>query len=750
MPNSHSAQGDTNVSRVAKKVEIRIRGGAALDTINPIQVVQRTGMEPDTFTFEVGVLDEANRSDHVSDVLLASNSVLSEKRLPYWSRVEVLENGEPLFNGWLVRRVDESRAGKIQFTCVDDKGILARWPICGALVWDPYTETIKYVERYFPVVNAGGYKNCKLATIEGQEGQVPVFTWIAEYDTKGVGDFEETSQSEAAQSGQEAPTVVFWTPERWLQYLKLFMTFQYSEFHSYMLRLDDNSTLKWSAIAFGGGESSGMRQKMPTIDFTGQSILSAIVKTCDMTGEVGFHLQHDIDFSHISFHPVNDRAASQDDGADSPADVHLQRDGEVEDIKSIYAFSVETDAEDLVASVVQEGATPWIESSWEFDGNTPDTSDGALLPAWTQDEDDEFRAIVKGDGTNASVLQKYGDFGGTRVVMDGTNGNPTIQSNTTSALRLARQMLSKPFRAFKLASDTSVPGYVDIATALAGADQRYQDMVDAEVLLSAPRPIGPEQLQPAFEIGGEARGKLRYPVRIEVFQDDTGYVDVTQNNGLRVTGDGLIWLDGITDEAQSEDRIYNGSFLTNPDNVTMKKVRINAYIPHDVRVRSIVNLFQASADEGTVNGSTITSQLDWNKIRSIIRPSAALNGLRSYALDPDDYHEEHQVNSSPAKHDKWPKPDGTPDAFDDDPLTRILTDRVGGLVGSAMRAAKRSMAVSRRGRWEFPGIRSDLYAGRFVRDVIFHGTRSGRWQVRRPIAMVIIDFQGQRTEIHCE
>jgi hypothetical protein len=737
MPFKNAKNGNASVTRDAVKTEIVTVNNTAVTYANPLNVVQRTGMEPSTFSFEVGVIDD--ETDEVSDVLLQQDGVHGERSFPYFSKIVVNESGNTLFRGWLVKRGDDSRSAKVTFDAQCDKLLLNTWPINGCLVKDPYDDTVRFVERYSPVCNPGGYRNCVLAEIPGMEGQVPVFTWIGEYDTNGIG-VGVTVESFSSDGG-----AILWTPERWIQYVRAYMMFAYPDYFSYMLRLTADSPIEFPPVSFGGEGTPGMRSKLPEMDFTGQSVLFSIVKVLEFCGEVGFHLEYNEEQSVISFHPMNENAANagNDAGEEDANDLYLQRAGEVEDLRSAYAFNTESDASGLVASVVIQGATPWCEASWEYDGKVPATSSSVLVPGWTTQEATEFVAITKGDGTYASVLSVAGNWGGARAVMDGTGSKPKILAKTMQAIHLARQTLSKPFRAFKLASDTSSPGYATLQTALKGADSRYSAFVDAELNLSAPRPIGPEQLQPAFEIGGEARGRLRYPIRIEIWDSDAQrYHDVTQNSGIRQTSDGLIWLDGLTDEAPTDSRIYSRSFQVDPDVVEMKKIRINAFVPHDVRVSKVTQLFQA------VGASATDAAVDFNGIRDIVDAGIQDKGLRFYALNTDDFTEEHQVGSRPAANLSWPILTGaggnTPA-----PLTRVLYDQQDDCLKHSNRRAKQLMAIDRRGTWEFPGIRADLFAGRFVRDILFQGV-GGRWYIKRPIRSSRYDFQSQRTEIRCE
>jgi len=546
-----------------------------------LRVEDAAGLAPSKAFVSIRNLSAADEA--APNVTLNTDGALAPGALKLGTRGVILCSGETLFAGSLVRRRELGRDERLLLEFWDDRWLLSKIPVRGALVWDPIDAAIKFAPRYFCRPNAGGYRNCTLVPDGGSgAGRIPVFTAYAELGTQGA-------ESDLSSEDAPAPGVAtYWTPKRMLQYLRYVATiYDPPAFYAADFACLDSSRVLWPAAEFNPGV---LDRKLPEIDFQGQTLLGALQKTLDVSGDYGLRLEPLASGQNVLSYYAR---TSETSGDARGVALTLQRSGAATDCRTAFDFSAESDASATVAGVLVEGGVARIESEFEYANSGGDT----LVPAWSADEESAFKGLI------------------------------SAATNKAYALRQARQNYPKVFRAFRIPGDAA-----DVLTKLAGHGAVFQDAPTLKVA----RTPGAVQLEAQSESSGERRGLLRVPVRIQVSENggSSDFHDVTANSGFRASADGLIWFDGLTDDLAGADNLYTGSLSYDPDHAALKRVRLNCALPHDVRVRSARDIFSSSLDPNAIAG-----ELD---------ATLAANSLQHYIDAPDAFREEHQVASKPA------------------------------------------------------------------------------------------------------
>ena len=713
MPN-WGAWGNNNnrTDRSASAPSINMSGSGRMRYARVVKVTHSTGVTPGTA--EIAVSNVATK-DEDSPVTLGRNGSLSETSMKYYSRVTIRDGRSPLFVGNLTKRMDSARSGITTLIYEDDRILLGKLPVRGAWVYDPYDARAKWVSRYLPVMNPGGYRNCTMTSVNGHTGKAPVFTWISEAGTAG-------RSSDEAGTGSDGEAC-FWTAERAIQYLRLCSTVSQDN----TMRKIDPAKIFWSSGICEFGFNSRMKERIPETSLVGMSVLGAVMKIIDITGEYGFTMSY-TDKGNVEFYSK--------DSIGHGIVFDMQVSGTASGFTGIHDYQVFTDASDVYTGCVTDGAPYQVESSFMYNPGGGDNGygeDGTIVPAFTSDEAQAFRECVAGDGTHAFAPQDPSNPVGNYITLDGQDGNPTVLAKTMEAVTTARAALPKAYRAFKIPLDDSYAGGSVVAAKMYGVDGKWS----AYQLLKIPRAPGPEQLQPYFEDAGDLRGRIRYPVRIRVatYDDQNEELhDVTANSGFRVTDDGLFWLDGLTDECVLRDRIYEGSFLVDPSDVKLRFFYVNCWLPGDSRIHSSQDIFGGAQDVRAVRKFLDHSVSDGTS-----------KGMIYYVLAPDAYLDEHQVSSEPSpsgtvagRIDKVAQPITGRLRFDDDQIEKHTERRLKDLT-----------AIRRGGEYRFPTIRSDLNSGQMVKSIAMRGV-FGKWELNRPISKIVFDFENQETSVSME
>jgi hypothetical protein len=574
-------------------------------------------------------------------------------------------------------------------------------------------------------MNTGGFRNCAYGTIGGETW--PVFSYQAEAGSAG-------KSSDDAGDGKDGASC-FWTAQRALEYVRLCATVPVpttGDLVTYAtLKIFNPKECSWPA-GTTKFDSELMKDRLPETPLVGMSILGAIHKILEISGEYGLTLRYD-EYASVDFYPKDNVNGQKGLVFD------LQTSGMVDGFTGICEYQIIADASQVYTGCRVSGSPYQVESSFHYDpgvGAYGYGVDGTLVPGWTTIEGEAFRAMITGDSNNyAQAPQDPASPLDSWVSMDGNDGRPLIRPKTQAALQMARACFPKAYRAFRIPSDSSGGGYSTIEAMLDGYDEIYKGVPR----LNVPRMPGPEQLQPYYEDAGDLRGRIRYPVRIRVATytaADDELHDVTANSGFRITDDGLIWLDGLTDESASYDRIYEGSFFIDPDKVKLRHFFINMWIAGDVRVSSSRDIFAGATDV--------------RNVKKILNPDAfdgKNKGLEFYVLDPDGYLDEQQINSEPSPSGSVVGMDGKATA---QPLTKLLRTDYYQIQKHAERRLKNLTSIRRGGDMRFPTIRTDLRAGVMVKEIVKRGDVGGKWDCGRPIKTLKFNYEEQKTSVELE
>lgn len=262
---------------------------------------------------------------------------------------------------------------------------------------------------------------------------------------------------------------------------------------------------------------------------------------------------------------------------------------------------------------------------------------------------------------------------------------------------------------------------------------------------------------------GTGRGRMRLPVRVQVTDkvasDSTGvYHDVAYNNGLRITEDGLVWFDGMTDDVGAPaDWIYcstTSATITLKDVAAvttshatyphLRKIKINAAIVHDARITGIKDMFKGTATIDT-DPNNIRRELDEGMASTAQGPR-----LLHYVLDPGGYRIEHQVKSQPAP-DKTivtataSASGGTSTGLLSIPaagLSRELHTDQAQIDDAALRQLRKVAKAKKRHTCKLPGVYHPLRVGGYVENFTLQPSGS-YYQVGAPVVRQIVDYEKQ-------
>ncbi len=682
-------------------------GGSAYDYAEVLRVEHSAGIVPGKAFVSIRNLNAADENGHVT---LQSTGALAPNCFKFWSRIRITSNGSTIFIGSLMKRRDWIAGNAAIFEFWDDRWLLSKIPIRGALVYDNYDNSVKFLPRYDCRTNPNGYKNCTRAgSLPGvADGDIYVFSEIPEQGTQTLANDAAVGNDDSAAPGQS----IYWTPERFLKYLRALAFYAPPSPYAGNWAGLDATKVMWTAAScqFQDGP---MRRMMPDLQFQGQAMLGAIQKTLDVSGDYQLHCDYRAGGqTALAFH-VRDRSL-----APARRTINLQRTGAAADVKTAFDGVAETDASELCTGVIVEGAAPLIESEFSYTNGGGDT----LEPVWSAAEQTGFLQIISTGKDLAGNDLPGGSSGSLR--------------NSKQALQAARLSFPKVYRAFQLKGG-------GLTAILSGAGGKYTNV---PVLLDFKTPLA-EQLQPYFESTGVRRGRVRVPVRIQVSANSasTIYHDVTYHNGFRISDDGIIWFDGLTDDLAGLDSIYDQALQSYTGGVAppLRKIKINCAIPHDTRLFSAIDIFRDGVDP--------------NSIRDQINES--MNGtygpaLQRYILAADAYQQEHQVASNPVLSGSFQTSDGgaPPKLVTLTTLiTAVIYDDSTQIKAHATRRHKDAARFKRSNTWKLPGIRLDFSIGDFIEKVSFRGAAaSGEYKINAPLDHVTFDFRKQETVLRLE
>jgi hypothetical protein len=680
----------------------------------------------------------------------------------YGSRVVVKHGDTVLFMGALMRRQDDGQADRVTWIALDDRALLDRLPIRGALVYDGATtgsvQKVKFLPRYECRMNPEGYWNCVGVSLGGEV--YPVFSADAQYGTT------YQKPDEAYVELAEGVTTC-WTPRRALMYLWLLANATGNILGGASGRVAGIRNLHWRSI-YGSSRlkwqwntittikgtdptdagTDPLDRKLPDMSFRGERILRAVEKALETAGTHGIRMDvaGGSSWSALTFYPKGWTGLV---GA-APVELRLERGGNAADINTAYDFTASEDVSEVAESVLVEGAPVMVETSLSYQMSWDSTNrrwNHGLSPAWTrgqtgEDSNEELAWRQMVNGSNTSTPGTYAKYppihgqtawDGTWLDANGSAGRPYALPRTLEAAGLASMYFPRVWRAWYVNPEVS-----EVTKALAGATRTTRHPsgeFDAfnYARTKMRRPVDDNQLQFLLKdpVGGTDvvnRLLVRYPLRVQVNYSGTSYMDVPWHVPARVTGDGLLWLEGLDVAADGSAYCVYAASITSPLSCISRRVKINAAFPMDHRVHGY-------ADIGGAENSVFAQSFN----------DDCFGPPLLYIDSPNAYREHHQVESYPVS---GTFTDGTTTAAS--PLTRILppgSERV-----HATRAAERRLASARQPRrastWRMIGIRPEYRAGQWLGKVHLVGGSDGAdYTIQAPIESVVFDFKRQETVV---
>ena len=626
----------------------------------------------------------------------ADTSALHHTALKGFSRVRVTRGEDILFLGRLKRRA-ELMGGELRLTAWDGRWTLAGLRMRGCIVWDPEAdegEELKYVHALPLRFNPEGRGNCLEAEIEGCAYPVPLFAPRAVL---------------GAETDGYAGDVVLWTPLRILRYLRFALLCEtFTTDYPWLPRLDAGN-LNWAEDTLDDASDivadELAAEQAPDVTLQGQTASACIQRACELAGAWTWWTSPAGDYPEAI--ELVGTLPQESDTLRLP----VQRGGLADYPETVYACALTRDYEETVTQARCEGAPIEIEASLATGEG------GALEQAWTQEELEDFLEMIDGQDDNGTryALDANGDL------MDGSDdAHPTILARTAEAVALARRAYPHVLRAYRFAWTTDAADTVlqGVSASLPGRDKCR--------LLA--RAIAERQNQQLYSPSRDEYLDDVYPVRVEVLSG-AEWRDAPLNSGLRVDSDGLIYLDGLTDDqGEPGDRVYDGVLASGSVlDVTPRDVRLNAVIRHDLVVSS---------------GSAL-DVYDPRDLTDEVTADVQADGVgpQYYAEDRRNWQRHDQVASQPV----------SGDAIDATslPVTRYYRDDTGRCTSHAQRRMAQLACPRRELVARLIGLQPQWTPGqRLIGLDLLHAGETRDWPC--VIIRVVHDNLGQYTEVECE
>lgn len=658
-----------------------------------------------------------------------------------WTRVRISDGSEALFLGALMMRQDKGQENTIVWEAWGDIWQLSAIPVRGCLVWNEPQGRVNFISGYTNRVNPNAYRNCRISKVPGIAGLVPVFTYAAEAGAA----YDDRDDDDSATEG----AICHWTGLNYIKYLCALANITAGSVDGCnadsWISLAPSKRIVWRMgdtqllSAADGSDSKPMCHKLPDHTFQGKSMLLALHEVLEMAPEYQVYGAIDSDadgnpLTAIKFYPKSNSSSDV-----QSVDLPLQRGGHADDIRTCFDFELSEDASEVRERAIGEGERVKVEFpiAMDWDDTAKEAIDNFLSRSWSADEADELTWIVNGGATPGAVDGQWAQYptrlpdissGETWRSMphepaDGTGGSPRCGCNTPEALSLARTFVPRPWAALEVNSLASLLG----SQPLSGFNQKFTDL-SRYPCLQTPRPILPRQLQ--YYLDSKARAmRTHFPVRITVY-DGTNKVDAVVCNGLDVDSDGTIWLHGLTDDLRvnQSDCIYTGSLVSGPQSVKLRQITINAAVPLDHRVQSVVALSQGQIDASMAKDMG--------------------GAMMLYCDCPTGFKEHHQVLSAPCAGKELPGSNGLVPM----PISRILEDDSDTGSRRVQNHVKRRLTpasfVRRKSSWSMIGICSQYRVGVFIGQIAVRGQADDQnYLINAPIDRICYDFKDQVTRI---
>jgi hypothetical protein len=583
------------------------------------------------------------------------------------SRIAVKMEDQVIFVGELNVRSRMSQAMTVGLTFEDDKSLLGRIPVHGCLMWDTEikdgSQELKFSTSKNVHFNPGGLNNCVL--VKTSMGVIPVFLPQAYKN----GELNPTP-TDISTSKEFTPCP--WTTERAIKYL-WFRYYHWQTFFEsdeildpWILERIDRNKIIWPEIGVQSFPDE-MKKKLPDISVptTGElyprSLAGVLSKIC-MIGGIDWRLNYstgDAGTSEIAYYSKKSPIVSFTPGPlnlggglpvtnVTSHEIVCQIDGEPSDANIAYDFHDETDFSKMITSSWFEGEEFIIETGLTYD---PDDEAGSTLEkAWTQEDADAFEAVITGDNTWAKV---------NGVLQNGENDTLKVAALTKAAVQLARNEYPLVYRAFRVKKDSTA-----VRTLFKGYEESLE--VHDKHYIRSYRPIEEEQVQ-ALQFEGVDLDTRCEP-RILVASEKDEYHQVSHADGLKVTAQGLIFLDGLIENINtSDDCLWSNDIEKYPTSVIMRQIKINAAFKHDARLFAQDEIESVEIDS------------DW--LRTGSGPS--------YYEQNEAWQQHHQIESSPQT--------GAP-------INKLYKDNTADLMDAHSQSLKNMGKPSRTASWKYISI----------------------------------------------
>lgn len=742
--------------------------GTVIDYVSCISIEDNFGLLPSKCIIRVG----SNGIDFTGPI------TLNALKFPFGpgSRIVIIDqNQNTLFVGQLLKRHDQGSANNVVFTAIDDRVFLKSIYMRGCLVYDntaPGLSKVKYIRRFIPQMNPGGYWNCVGATFNFQGSQVilPVFS------PRAVIGSVYQSPEQAFPLDLVDGELTGWTPRRTLLYQCLLCNLDSSmgiqgitseEWRSFSRSdriswgFDSVKNLKGTDVA---GVVDPLDRKMPDFSFRGQTIAKAINTTLDIAGTHDVQITYNpVDqesltcISNIGFQPISFSAAAGT-GVQS-IQPPLVRGGDLNTSHSVYDFDVSDDYSDVAEQCIVEGAPIMVESAIS-NWLSPDAC-FALKPAWTNGtinalDDQELCFLEVINGGNLFIphtpLQfvRYPPNQNTSnpstpgwLTADGLDGRPLIYARTPAAVEFAWSMYPYVFKGYTFDSAAATTaGLFD--GLLPNSDYSNRSIYP---VLNNNRPVSKEQLQFFINNPNQPGNNIdnwlpeHYSIYMQIVQPASGAIpeQVTSFTSprIRITGQNILIFEGQDFNINNKlSCLYTGSMLVDLSNVKPKNFTVNIAFPMDNRVYA----------SKPINPNDSWLSVDYRN---------QLGGPPLLYVDsPDAFHEKIQINSTPGPYSQF---FGGIDGLQllTTPLTRYLPP--GSEQPSALFAAERALFrnsnPTRSSNWRICGIRPEYRAGMWVQDIMMIHNEEDPivdpdFVMNAPLSSVLYDFMAQETVLN--
>jgi hypothetical protein len=614
----------------------------------------------------------------------------------------------PLLCGSVVNIQQDIASDGATLTIFDDRWLLRGIPVAGQFIYQPAEGTIVYRQRGPARFNPRGRPNC----LDSSGG--PLFAPYPDYGREdGDADPAPGAATRAARPWRHSDIAAYL--RRTLCNGEL--SAQTSSF-PWFARLDESRMLvpesfgvelegdpapsaddSRSAAGFTASDrESGATGKAPDLTLEGLDLLSALTRVVESAGAYALNCSAQHEQSSLGgrggrslLEIVTTRFI---DGAARAMNILRPCSGTISDSAGrigVFAGQIEEDGSDVYTSVVVCGDPVQLELRVEYTG-----SSGALglEPAWSADDEAEFRAYVR----------DHPDY-----------------PDSPEAFVEACWKFPRVFAAYH------VPDNFDY---LSGT--KYESFPR----VAAHPPILPRLLSTFSEtISSNKRRLFSYPVSIELKNDEGAYRSRSQLDGLEVDDDGTLWLTALREAGlyENESGTWQGA-LDDADAITARDLRITLALQLDHRVCTALGLSsETPSAEGTL------AQADPNS--EAARVSTDLK--RQYFADVGAAYREQ------LRKDAWPLPQSVQGSSAAEDRTTDGDELLSDAPLAAVHAQRRLAEVARvrkTTRLVFPSAML-WKPGQAVEALENRNISSGNYALRGVVARVTHAYESNTTEI---